>query len=277
MLKKPHYIALGLVALLTLILLNLPAHTASQVKLAIGSLFLPLFGLSKSSQQLAREAGNAVVPRSELIRQNDLLSRSNQVLRIRAMQAEAVFRENEQLSQLLNWRRLPHQAQWNLKLARVVGHDPANWWHTIQIDLGSRDGMQTNLPVIVAEGAAAGFVGRISAVGLTTSQVVLIGSPNCKVSASVATSERTRELGVITGGAGAVDNSLITLSYLASTNNLKPGQIVSTSGESTLTPKGIIIGQVAEDARQLEIGYAEVRVKLAANLNSLEEVWVLMP
>ena len=54
MLKKPHYIAFGLVGLLTLIVLSLPQHTASQIKLAIGGLFLPLFGLSKSSQQLAR-------------------------------------------------------------------------------------------------------------------------------------------------------------------------------------------------------------------------------
>src|ERR1700689_754076 len=103
MLKKPHYIALGLIGLLTLIVLNLPQHTASQIKLAIGSLFLPLFGLSKSTQQLAREAGNALVPRSELIRQNELLRQSNEVLRLRAMQLDAVLRENERLHQSLNW------------------------------------------------------------------------------------------------------------------------------------------------------------------------------
>jgi rod shape-determining protein MreC len=273
MFKKPHYIALGVVGLVALIALNLPQHTASQIKLAIGSLFLPLFGLSKSAQQLAREAGNAVVPRSELLRQNESLRQSNEVYRIRAMQAEAVFRENERLRQLVNWSKSSPQSLWNPRLAHVVGQDPANWWHTIQIDLGSRDGMQPNLPVVVAEG----FVGRISTVGLTTSQVVLIGDPNCKVSASVALSDRTSELGVITGGASPVDNSLVTLSYLSSATSVKPGQIVRTSGESSLTRKGIVIGQIAESAHEVEIGYAEVRVKLAANLNSLEEVWVLMP
>jgi len=272
MLKKPHYIAFGLVGLVTLIVLSLPQHTAGQIKLAIGGLFLPLFGLSKSSQQLIREAGNAVVPRSELIRQNGVLHQSNEVYRLRAMQAEAVFRENEHLRQLLSWRQGTPQSLWNLKLARVVGQDPANWWHTIQIDLGSRDGMQTNLTVLVPEG----FVGRISAVGLTTSQVALIGNPNCKVSAIVA-SDKTGEIGVITGGTGPLDSSLVTLSYLSNTNNLKPGQIVRTSGEGGLTRGGIAIGQTAENARTVELGYAEVRVKLSANLNSLEEVWVLMP
>jgi rod shape-determining protein MreC len=272
MLKKPHYIALGLVGLLTLIVLSLPQHAASQIKLAIGGLFLPLFGLSKSSQQLTRHAGNAIVPRSELFRQNELLRQTNQVLGIWRMQAEAALRDNEHLRQLLNWRQRTPQALWNLKLARVVGQDPANWWHTIQIDLGSRDGMQTNLPVLAPEG----LVGRISAVGLTTSQVILIGNPNCKVAAIVA-SDKAGEMGVVTGGASPLDNSLVTLSYLSNTGNVKPGQIVRTSGQGGLTRGGIVIGQIAEEAHQVEIGYAEVRVKLAANLSSLEEVWVLMP
>jgi len=57
MLKKPHYIALGFVGLLTLIILSLPQHTASQLKLAIGGLFLPLFGLpSLPSNSLVKPA-----------------------------------------------------------------------------------------------------------------------------------------------------------------------------------------------------------------------------
>jgi hypothetical protein len=42
MLKRPHFIALGLVALLALIILNLPHQAANHIKLAIGGLFLPL-------------------------------------------------------------------------------------------------------------------------------------------------------------------------------------------------------------------------------------------
>src|SRR5580704_1748660 len=271
MLKKPHYIAFAVVGLVTVLVLNLPSHTASQIKLAIGGSFLPLFGLSRTTQELARTGSNAVLPKSEFIRQNELLRQTNEVYRIRAMQAEGVFRENERLRQLLNWRQEPQHSLWNLKLARVVGHDPANWWHAVQIDLGSRDGVRTNMTVLVPEG----FVGRIATVGLTRSEVMLIGNPNCKVSAAVEAG-RIPELGVITGGAGPIDESLVTLSYLASPGNLKAGETVRTSGDGGLTPANIVIGQVAEQARLTEIGYAEVRVKLAVNLDSLEEVWVLL-
>ena len=66
MFKKPHYVVLGVVILLTLVIWKLPSRTASQLKLAISGLFLPLFGLSQSTHGLVAKAGNAIVPRQEL-------------------------------------------------------------------------------------------------------------------------------------------------------------------------------------------------------------------
>lgn len=265
MLKRPHYIALGLVVLLTLILLNLPHQAAGQIKLALGSLFLPLFGLSKSSQQLLGQAGDALLPRSVLLKQNEQLRRANQELQLRATQGDAAMRENEQFRQFFNWQK---QAPWKLQLASVIARDPGNWWHVIQIDVGSREGMRADMPVMTS----AGLVGRISEVGITSSKVVLIGSPECKVGALV---EKTGDNGVI-NGANPIDHNLVTLSYLSSNASLKPGEKVITWGEGNIFPKGIPIGQVAEDSRQVELGYTEARVKLAADLGALEEVWVLV-
>jgi len=55
------------------------------------------------------------------------------------------------------------------------------------------------------------------------------------------------------------------------------GQQVLTSGLGGVFPKGIPIGTIA-DSRTVEGGlYTEARLRLAANLNRLEEVWVLTP
>ncbi len=266
MLKRPHYMALGLVGLLTLIVLSLPHQTADRLKLAIGSLFLPLFGLAKTSQQLTRQAGEATTSRSELLKQIEALRQTNQVLKINANRTDELLRENEQLRQLFAWQR---QSPWNLKLASVTLHDPANWWQTIQIDKGSRDGIQPDLAVLTP----AGLVGRVSAVSLTSSRVTLIGSPNCRVAAMFGRAED----GVITGGAGPLDNTLVTMMHFSGTGDIKPGQPVVTSGKGGIFPKGIVIGQIAEDSRQVELGYSEVRVKLAVNLNALDLVFVKMP
>jgi rod shape-determining protein MreC len=266
MLKKPHYMALAIVGLLALIVLNLPAHTAGRLKLAVGGLFLPLFGLSRASHQLAGRAGDALLTRSELIRQLDQLRRTNQDLEISAMQAAAISRENDQLRQLVEWQR---QSPWKLKLANVIARDPANWWQTIQIDVGSRDGVQVDMAVLTTDG----LVGRVSSVNPYNSQVALVGNPNCKVSAII---ESTRETGVILGAASPLDNSLVTMSYLSANSSLKPGSKVTTSGLGGIFRPGIVVGQIAEDAHVVDFGLmTETRVKLAANLGALEEVWVL--
>ena len=252
--------------LLTLVILNLPSQTTARFKLVIGSLFLPLFGLASTSQHLTGAAGDAVVPRGELLHLNDGLRRENQQLRLQAMQAQETASENARLRQLVGWQQ---QTPWKLKLARVVLREPANWWRTVQIDLGSRDGLRVNLPVLTMDG----LVGRISSVSLTRSQVVLLGDPNCKVSARV---EETRDIGII-GASGPLETEFVELGYLSRNANLKPAQNVVTSGDGGIFPKGIPIGKIV-DARILDYGLrTEARVRLAANLNALEEVWVMFP
>jgi rod shape-determining protein MreC len=267
MTKRPHYIALMLVVLLAVILLNLPGPTMARVKLAIGGLFLPLFGLANSSHQFVERAGADLQPRSELLKQNEALRREIQQYRVDAAQAGETARENARLRQLLGWQRA---SPWKLKLARVVLRDPANWWRTVQIDLGSRDGARVNLPVLTSEG----LVGRIASVGFARSQVVLLGDPDCKVAALVE--NENRDAGILET-AGPFDSSLLILDYISKDAALKPGQNVVTSGLGGIFPKGILIGKIV-DSRLVEYGlYTEARVKPAANLGGLEEVWVWFP
>ena len=267
MFKQKNYLALGAMVVVVVLLLSLPTRVTGRLKLAIGSWFLPLFGLASAGQQLPADLADSVLPRREMLHQIDVLRRENQQLRSQAVQSAAIARENEQLRALLGWQR---QVPWTLKLANVVMRDPANWWRTVQIDLGSRDGLTNDLPVLTS----SGLVGRVSSVSYARSQVILIGDPNCRVSAMVENA--AHDMGVVIAS-GPVDTSLVELTYLASSANLKSGQSVVTSGLGGVFPKGIPIGQVV-DSRSVEYGlYTEARVKLNANLGALEQVWVLFP
>ena len=266
MFKQKNYFALGAVLFVAVLLLSLPTRATDRLKLTVGSWFLPLFGLASAAQQLPADLADSTLPRRELLRQIDSLRRENQQLKSQAVQSLAIARENAQLRALFNWQR---QSPWQLKLANVVMRDPANWWRTVQIDLGARDGIRVNLPVLTP----SGLIGRVSSVSLTRSQIVLLGDPNCRVSGTVENA--ARDMGVIIAS-GPIDTSLVELTYLASSANLKPGQNVVTSGLGGIFPKGIPIGQIV-DSRSVEFGlYTEGRVKLNANLGSLEQVWVLM-
>src|SRR5436190_12144164 len=176
MLKRPHYIALCVAVLMTLLLFNLPDRATARLKLTIGSVFLPLFGLANSSKELAGEAVDSMVPRRELVRQNEALRHENSRLKVLGLQTEQVLRENDRLRKLFGWQQ---QQPWKLKLANVVLQEPANWWLTVQIDLGSGEGMSNNLPVLNSEGF---LLGGTASVSFTTSMLFLLGYTIAKVS-----------------------------------------------------------------------------------------------
>jgi rod shape-determining protein MreC len=266
MFKRKNYLALGAVVLVAVLVLSLPASATSRLKLVISSWFLPLFGLANAAQQLPADLTDDALPRRELLQQINALRHENEQLKTGQLQAAATARENDQLRALFDWKK---QVPWQLELAQVVMRDPANWWRTVQIDRGTRDGLRENLPVLTSDG----LVGRISSVRLASAQVVLIGDPNCRVSALVENA--THDIGVL-NASGPLDPSLVELSYLTSGANLQAGQNVVTSGLGGIFPKGIPIGKVV-DSQSIEFGLAtEARVKLNANPGALEQVWVLM-
>ena len=269
MLRRPHYIALGLVVLLTLVVLKLPGRTTASLKLAIGGVFLPLFGLAGSVDSALDKSGNGLLPRSELVRQLEAAQRENQEWRLRGVQAEATVKENSRFREHYGWER---QQPWRFRLARVVSRDPANWWRAIKIDAGARDGVVTNSPVLTLEG----LVGRVSEVGFAQSQVVLLGDPNCRVSVKVE--DPPHEQGVIAPASSSpLDNTLVDLGYLSRNAKLKAGQRVVTSGQGGIFPPGLVVGQIV-DWRSVGFGlYTEARVKLEVKMNTLEEVWVKLP
>ena len=268
MLKKPHYIILVLVVLLVIVLLKLPGETMGRVKLAISGLFLPLFGLTGSVHQLTSRAGEGLMTKEQLGRQNEDLRQQNQELKIQLQQDAAIQGENARLRELVGW---PRQTRWQVKLGRVIARDPANWWRSVEINLGSRDGVKPNYPVLTSEG----LVGRIQSVGETRSQVLLLGSPELRVAAIV---QPGGETGVINAGSSSPqENNMVDLDYLSGASLVRPGLSVVTWGEGGVFPAGIAIGKVV-DVRVKEYGLAvEARVKLAADIGALQEVWVMMP
>lgn len=267
MVKRPHYIALGVVVLMVLVFLNLTEKASHRLKLTIGSVFLPFFGLVSTTENLSQRAQPYLQPRRTLIKKLEQLQRTNETLRFQVQQGLAALRENARLRQLLLWRQ---RQPWKLRLGRVIGRDPANWWRTAQIDLGSRDALKANFPVLTDRG----LVGRVSAVGYSRSQVLLLGDPNCQVAAEIV---ETRDNGVIAPGKSELnDPNIVELTYLPGNSTLKPGNHVITSGLGGIFPKGIPIGQIV-DSQSVGYGlYTKARVRLAVDLNHLEDVWVMI-
>jgi rod shape-determining protein MreC len=273
MLKKSHYIILIFVVLLVVALLRLPVGTMGKLKLAISSPFVALFGAAGATRELTGHAEDAMTSRSELQRQIEQLRRQNQDLQLRLQQESQLSSENARLRAEAGWAR---QERWKVKLARVIARDPANWWRSLEIDLGARDGLRTNLPVLTPDGALAG---RLLSVGESRSQVVLLGDPNLRVAAKVVTSGPANfETGIITANSSAPqEEGMIDMDHLSGNSTVRPGQNVETWGMGGVFPGGIPIGKIV-DTNSVGNGLTtEARVMLTARLGALEEVWVMLP
>lgn len=272
MFKRPHFIALAAVLLLMLIVFSLPGQTVSQLKLALGSIYLPLLGLAQSGEAAAIHTRNALVPRSVLQKQISQLTQKNEELIFQQVKAAQLLEENQRLRKALDWRT---NQPWNLKAANVILRDPTTWWRTLHIDLGKRDGIQTNMPVLTTDG----LIGRTGPVGDRNSQVILIGDPQCKVAAIVKKQARQFDAnGMIESSSSTIlDPSVVRLTMVDRNNTISPGDPVQTSGLGPVFPKGIPIGSVLA-THTVRFGLMnEADIKLAANLRDIALVWVLLP
>ena len=254
--------------MVALILFNLPARTTSRLKLSLSGIFLPLFGLASSTQKATEAAGLRVLPKSTLAAEVEKLRHENAELQLKLTQREEAVRENDLLRKALSWQQ---RAPWKVRLARVITRDPANWWRTVQIDVGSNQGIRINLPVLTSEG----LVGRIAAVAANRSLVLLLGDPNLRVGALIQEKE-VRENGIVQSSGNPI-GGMVEFQFFSHNSAIKPGQNVISSGDGGVFPKGILIGQIVDIGENSAGLSTQARVKLAANLNSLEEVWVMFP
>ena len=264
---RSYQISFGIIIALTVMLLNLPSRTAARVKTVAGHFFLPLFGLKKGVEHTSGMIVDAGLPRSALLHEITMLHRTNDVLTMQLQQARGSTMENVRLRGQLELRSRP-AAQ--MQLARVVGRDPANWWRTIQVDMGAESGVQIDQPVWVRDG----LVGRVQHVGPKHAQVALLGDPSCRVSVKV---RETGETAILAAGPFTTfDPSQVSLIFLPADTAAVPGHQIVTSGLSDIFPADIPVGTIVEVEKSHGSVQTTARVKLAVGSSRLSEVWIVM-
>ena len=116
----------------------------------------------------------------------------------------------------------------------------------MQIDLGSRDGLRVNLPVLTAT-AWSGASHRSAS---RARRWCCWAIPTARSAALVE--NETRDTGVI-GPSGPLDTELVELGYLSRNANLKPGADRGDQRGGGIFPKGIPIGKIV-DVQPVEYG-----------------------
>lgn len=219
----------------------------------------PAVALTKPVVQGARSAAQTLDPidETEALRQE---------LAILKLEYAAVKERMERMR--LRGGRLSYpsgQRLAKLKPAALLYRDPASWFKSVVLDIGSEEGVRAEAGVL----NAYGVVGRLAQVGPQSSQLQLLSDPNCRFSARLPRS------GLQCAVAGDGRRGAL-LQYLGGQDDVRVGDLVETGRGSRSFPSGVPVGKVVRVAR-LDGGLRLlVEVEPAAPLNRLEglAVWV---
>lgn len=216
--------------------MSLPMPWSRTIKRAAAETLSPLQRLAVSARDRVGGVTRVMSDRTKVIEENEGLKLENARLQRRVLDLEALEEENTRLARELDFART---AERNLVAARVVGRDITGWWRTIRLDRGSDDGLAIDQAVVTARG----LVGKVVKVSASTSDVILISDPSCKVSVYLADLD---EPGVLSGGPVSLRGSKVTclLDLINKDAKVKKLQRVRTSGLGGVFPGGIDVGTV---------------------------------
>lgn len=195
------------------------------------------------------------------VKDNEQLRRENDGLKMQITQLEGKAAEADRLAALLRFRQSHDGVP--MIAARVIGASASAASQTIQLDRGERDGIRRNMGVITPDG----IVGKIAEAYSNASQVLLLTDKDSGVGAMLADSR-------IQSPVGGQGEPLLVMKYVPNDETVNIGQRVITSGMDRIFPRDLPVGTVAD----IKPGnpFKQIRVKPAANLERLEEVFVLL-
>ncbi len=150
----------------------------------------------------------------------------------------------------------------------VLSRDAADAYGSFTLNVGSKDGVEVDDPVIYGEYV----VGVVKKVNFSTCVVYTLIDPRVNIG---ALESGTREYGYVSGDASLYKDGFCKLSGLDSSTSVVGGGVVCTSGAGGVFPDGLLIGQVkAVHNDEVSSGfYAEI--KPFADLSRISDVFVI--
>jgi rod shape-determining protein MreC len=201
----------------------------------------------------------SVETRDALRAENERLKAQDRVLAIRTLRFDALERENAELRGLRDG--LPPLVDHWIS-AEIMNVEVDSLRQRVVINRGSTNGVFKAQTVIDDKGV----IGQTTHVGLLSSEVILITDPEHAIPVQV---ERT---GLRTIAVGAGDTVSLALPYLPGNADIKPGDLLLTSGLGGVFPAGYPVAKVAEVHRDAVQPLAQVRATPLADIETDREV-----
>lgn len=199
----------------------------------------------------------------DIIRENNELRQENQKLIEKLSILADMAQENKILRQQLG---VDPPIESKMIQAELIGYDPGNFGQYFLIDAGTESGVKENQGVIMPGGF---LIGKVVSAEKNFSKVIELVDSESSV---FALTEESRVGGVVKGDHGVG----LILDMIPPEKEIRPQELIISSGLDGSIPKGLVIGQVdSKISTESEI-FQRFKVKPAVNYNDIETIFVVL-
>lgn len=257
--QRLSFIILACAAVILLLAGRTETEQMEQVRAALSDVTAPLLEFSSRPVQILRSGFEGVDQYFNSVEENRILRK--ELARLQAWQSLALKlqNENKEFRSLLNAQDLPEPP---FISARVIGDLGSPFVHTVLINVGQKQGVKKDMPVVGADG----LIGRIVSSGKNVSRVLLLSDLNSRVPVRL---EGSGYQSVLAG-----DNEINPqLFYLPLGAKVAIGDRIVTSGHGGVFPPDIPVGAVSSVSKGASA--SEIRIKPFSDEHRLGFVRVL--
>ena len=192
---------------------------------------------------------------------------------------KSISLEAELASQKAETKKLKEQLNLNDTLtdydiinASVINRSPDSWQDVLIIDKGTKDGVEVNMAVM----GDKGLIGRVIIAESGSAKVELLTTQNQNTNhfpVMIQTKNDKTAFGLMEGYNSKTHTLIV--SQLTTIENIKKGDIVSTSGLGNNSPEGLVVGEVKQVKKNKTGLNAEVLVTPVADMYDVSSVTVI--
>lgn len=206
--------------------------------------------------------GTTLTSRNDLQLELGRLRAERLVTSARLQRFSALEAENARLRGLLEARS---QVRDEIRVAEIMAVDTNPYRHNLVINVGETDGVYDGQAIVDADGV----VGQVIETGLTTAQAILISDPSHALPVEV----NRNGLRTIAKGTGEFDR--LALPFLPNNADIRPGDLLVTSGLGGAFPSGYPVAVVNTVNRIPQEPFADVTAVPAAALDQVREIMLI--
>lgn len=267
----------SLLLLGALLLFALPPLAGSNSVLSNGRDFLqeiildgagPLLRLFQTPIAASHSIYNRIQGWQHIEQENHKLKLELDRLSSLSVRVEELSMENQRLRMLLGMRPDPSSQE---VVARIIGNSSSAFARSFLVDAGEEEGIATDATALgITAQSGGGLMGRVVQTSQHTALILTLPDYNSRVPVLI---QRSRVRAIVSGR----NKPLLEMEFVPKGADIRPGDLVVTSGVGGVFPKGIPVGHIQAIAATEETGlFHLISVKPTIDFDRIEEVRLLL-